>query len=134
MELPEHACISCACLFQSDGDTISRNQREGALTDENNLWNNVGINYQGLACCKGNMEYSVFITNNMVIDIRNSLIKPNLCDDWIVFQDISSQDTEPGTANKLVTISIIVAKKSLAIAFAGMIITFIVTLIIWYVD
>jgi len=134
MGLPEHSCISCAYLIQSDHDTISREQREQALIDENNGWSHSGINYQSLVCCKGQADYSRINTHSVIIDIRNDIIKPNSCEDWMIFQDISPQDMELSTSNKLAKISVIVAKKSLALAFAGMVITFVITLIIWYLD
>ena len=134
MGLPEHTCISCAHLFQSDRGTISRNQREQALMDKNNRWSNSGINYQSLVCDKGKVDYSKFNINSMVLDIRNDIIKSNSCKDWTIFQDISPQDVEQGTSNKLAKMSIKLAKISLAIAFFGIVITFLITLITWYLD
>lgn len=134
MELPEHSCISCAYLIQSDHGTISRNLRKETLIDENDRWNNAGMNYQSLVCCKGQEDYSRLNTNGTVIYIRNVIIEPNYCKDWTIFQDISSQVREQRTFHKLVEISILVARKALALAFIGMVITFIITLLIWYLD
>lgn len=134
MGLPEHSCISCAHLVQSGNGIISFNQREQALIDENNISNNSGINYEMLICDKGKRDYSEFNTNNLGMDIRNGIIEPNPCEDWIIFQDISPQDMELSTSNKWIMTSIMVAKISLAVAFVGMVMTFIITLIIWYLD
>lgn len=134
MGLPEHSCISCAHLVQSGNGIISLNQREQALIDENNILNTSGINYEMLICHKGKRDYSEFNTNNKGIDIHNGIIEPNPCEDWTIFQDAFPQGTEQITSNKWIKISIMVAKISLAVAFVGMVMTFIITMIIWYLD
>ena len=115
MELPEHACISCAYFFQFDKETISRNHRERALVDKNNSWNNGWINYEQLVCHMGKQKFSEFNTNNAVIGIRDEVIKPNRCKEWTIFQGISPMATEQRKYAKWVKPSFLVACITLVV-------------------
>jgi hypothetical protein len=82
MELPKHTCISCAYLCQKANEYYGISPRHLILEKKQQEW--VVADYKYLVCYKGKLP-NFYLSGKTGDEIRDIVIKPNTCKQWIQF-------------------------------------------------
>lgn len=98
MALPEHSCVSCAYLCQKANNFYGISLRNQILGNKNQVW--VGADYKYLICYKRKLP-SFYLSGKTSDEIRDIIIAPNTCKQWIQFiNGISPVVTEQSQSSK----------------------------------